>query len=213
MISETTDNLTKPAKCPISVLTGFLGAGKTTLLRYILTENHGKRIAVIQNELSEEMGIEAPTITNRDGKVFDEIYELPNGCVCCSARDSLLQTIEILMEKREKFDYILIETTGVSDPESVVQIFWIDSEVQSSVYLDGIICVVDASNLQNLMCPSNGETLNVSHPSKTLGNEIVKQIAFADIILLNKTDTVSKAAINNSQQLLQNLNSTAPIHL
>ncbi|XP_065600281.1 zinc-regulated GTPase metalloprotein activator 1A-like isoform X2 [Cyrtonyx montezumae] len=139
-------------KVPVTIITGYLGAGKTTLLNYILTEQHSKRIAVILNEFGEGSALEKSLAISQRGELYEEWLELRNGCLCCSVKDSGLKAIENLMQKRGKFDYILLETTGLADPGAVASVFWVDSELGSDVYLDGIVSVVDAKHgLQHLM--------------------------------------------------------------
>lgn len=131
---------------PVTIITGFLGSGKTTLLNWILTERHGKRIAVIENEFGEEIGVEnliAKGGGTSTGESFDEFYELGNGCICCTVKDDLVLTLERLMQKRHLFDYILIETTGLANPGPLASIFWLDDALQSKLYLDSIVTVVD----------------------------------------------------------------------
>ena len=115
---------------PVTIITGFLGAGKTTLLRHVLSTPHGLKIAVIQNELSAVAGLEASTIRGPDGEAFEEWVELANGCVCCEVRDELVKGIEKLMDIRGKFDYVLVETTGMADPGPVAEQFWLDAELE-----------------------------------------------------------------------------------
>jgi len=129
---------------PVSILTGFLGAGKTTLLRHLLTEKHGLRIAVIQNELSATSGLEASTMQGPGGETFDRWMELANGCVCCEVRDELPFALERLMEAKGRFDYVLIETTGMADPGPVAASLWLDDALESPLELDGVITLVDA---------------------------------------------------------------------
>jgi len=131
-------------KVPVTVITGFLGSGKTTLLNYILTEQHGKKIAVILNEFGEGDSIEKSMSVGQEGELFEEWLELRNGCLCCSVKDNGVKAIENLMQKRGKFDYILLETTGLADPGPIASIFWLDEELCSGVYLDGIVVVVDS---------------------------------------------------------------------
>ncbi|XP_069330258.1 zinc-regulated GTPase metalloprotein activator 1B isoform X10 [Eulemur rufifrons] len=140
------------AKIPVTIITGYLGAGKTTLLNYILTEQHSKRIAVILNEFGEGSAVEKSLAVSQGGELYEEWLELGNGCLCCSVKDNGLRAIENLMQKKGKFDYILLETTGLADPGAVASIFWVDAELGSDIYLDGIITVVDSKyGLKHLM--------------------------------------------------------------
>src|ERR687887_86345 len=126
-------------RTPVTVLTGFLGAGKTTLLNRILTENHGKRIAVIENEFVE-VGVDHELVIGAD----EEIFEMNNGCICCTVRGDLIRILGNLMKRRDRFDYVLIETTGLADPGPVAQTFFVDDELRAQLALDGIVTVVDA---------------------------------------------------------------------
>ncbi|KAM6109698.1 zinc-regulated GTPase metalloprotein activator 1A-like isoform 3-T3 [Phoenicopterus ruber ruber] len=138
-------------KIPVTIITGYLGAGKTTLLNYILTEQHNKRIAVILNEFGEGSALEKSLAISQGGELYEEWLELRNGCLCCSVKDNGVKAIENLMQRRGKFDYILLETTGLADPGAVASMFWVDSELGSDIYLDGIVSVVDAKHgLQHL---------------------------------------------------------------
>ncbi|XP_003391242.2 PREDICTED: COBW domain-containing protein 1-like [Amphimedon queenslandica] len=124
-------------KVPVTIITGFLGAGKTTLLNYILTEQHNKRIAVILNEFGEGSAVEKSMAVGQSGELYEEWLELRNGCLCCSVRDAGVKAIENLMEYKGKFDYILLETTGLADPGPIASIFWLDDGLGSSLILDG----------------------------------------------------------------------------
>lgn len=165
-------------KIPVSIITGFLGAGKTTLVNHILTGNHGKKIAIIENEFGE-VGVD-------DGLVVEtkeEIFEMNNGCICCTVRGDLIRILGKLMKRKDKFDAILIETTGLADPAPVAQTFFVDDEIKEQMLLDAIITVVD--------CKHVGQHLDEEKP-EGVENESVEQVAFADKILLNKTDLVSE---------------------
>jgi G3E family GTPase len=150
----------------------------------VLTANHGKRVAVIQNEFGEDLGLGSTVAAEGlGGEVFEECYEMNNGCICCSVRDELVNTLERIMTKRHKFDYVLVETTGMANPGPIASIFWLDDELGSDLFLDAIITLVDAKHvLQHL-----------DDASASSGSfEVAQQIAFADRILLNKIDLVDE---------------------
>jgi G3E family GTPase len=177
---------------PVTVLTGYLGAGKTTLLNRILSENHGKRYAVIVNEFGE-IGIDNDLIVESD----EEIYEMNNGCVCCTVRGDLIRVVEGLMRRPGRFDAIVVETTGLADPVPVAQTFFMDDDVRSKTKLDAVVALVDAKHLPLRLKDSR---------------EAEDQIAFADVIVLNKTDLVSPEELSQVEATVRAINPTARIH-
>ena len=179
------------ARVPVTVLTGFLGAGKTTLVNRILSEQHGKRIAVIENEFGE-VGVDHELVIGAD----EEIFETSNGCVCCTVRGDLIRILTQLRKRRDRFDAILIETTGLADPGPVAQTFFIDDELKEYYALDAIVTLVDAHHLE--------QELEHSPVAR-------EQIAFADIVLLNKIDLVDGAALARIEQRVQGINGTARV--
>ena len=181
-----------PASIPVTVITGFLGAGKTTLLNRILTENHGKRIAVIENEFGE-IGVDHQLVIQSD----EEIFELNNGCICCRVRGDLIRILAKLRQRRDKFDSVLIETTGMADPGPVAQTFFTDEEVKESFRLDGIVTVVDAKHVG----------LHFDDM-----REVREQIGFADVILLNKTDLVTPAELEKTEARIRKMNPMAKLY-
>jgi G3E family GTPase len=186
-MTETNNNAT-----PVTVLTGFLGAGKTTLLNRILSEPHGRRYAVIVNEFGE-IGIDNDLIVDAD----EEVFEMNNGCVCCTVRGDLIRVIEGLMLRKGRFDGILVETTGLAKPAPVAQTFFVDEEVRAKTRLDAIVTLADAKHL----------------PAQLRDNpEAQEQIAFADIVLLNKTDLVSAEELIAVERQIRALNPMAQIH-
>jgi len=176
---------------PVTVLTGFLGAGKTTLLNRILTEEHGKKYAVIVNEFGEE-GIDNELVVDAD----EEIFEMNNGCICCTVRGDLIRILAGLMKRKGQFDAILIETTGLADPAPVAQTFYVDQDVADLTRLDAIVTVADARHLEGQLTDSH---------------EAAEQIAFADIVLLNKIDLVDQAALEKVEARIRVMNPYARI--
>lgn len=173
-------------KVPVTILTGFLGSGKTTLLNRILSEEHGKRIAVIENEYGE-VGIDQALVINAD----EEIFEMSNGCICCTVRGDLIRVLGNLMKRRDKFDYVLVETTGLADPGPVAQTFFMDDEIASEYTLDGIVTLVDAGHIEQQLGRSDEST---------------EQIAFADVLVLNKTDLIENDALDALEARLRDMN-------
>ncbi|KAM4746475.1 zinc-regulated GTPase metalloprotein activator 1 isoform 1-T3 [Anableps anableps] len=187
---------------PVTIITGYLGAGKTTLLNYILTEQHNKRIAVILNEFGEGSALEKSLAVSQAGELYEEWLELRNGCLCCSVKDNGLKAIENLMEKKGKFDYILLETTGLADPGAVASMFWVDAELGSDVYLDGIVTVIDAKyGLQQLK----------EEKANGLVNEAARQVALADLTIINKTDLVEEEELNQVRDTVRSINGLVKI--
>ena len=180
-----------PQKVPVSILTGFLGSGKTTLLNRILTEEHGMRIAVIENEYGE-VGIDQALVIDAD----EEIFEMSNGCICCTVRGDLIRVLSNLMKRRDKFDYVLVETTGLADPGPVAQTFFMDDEIRDEYALDGIVTLVDAAHIEQQLGRSDEST---------------EQIAFADVLVLNKTDLVDNEVLDRLETRLREMNRMAKV--
>jgi len=180
-----------PQKIPVTILTGFLGSGKTTLLNRILREEHGKRIAVIENEFGE-VGIDQALVINAD----EEIFEMSNGCICCTVRGDLIRVLGNLMKRRDKFDYVLVETTGLADPGPVAQTFFMDDEIRAEFELDGIVTLVDAAHIEQQLGRSDEST---------------EQVAFADVLVLNKTDLVVDDALDKIEVRLREMNRMARV--
>src|SRR6202051_1919544 len=184
--------MAEASKIPVTVLTGYLGAGTTTLLNRIRSENHGKKYAVIVNEFGE-IGIDNDLIIGAD----EEVFEMNNGCVCCTVRGDLVGIPEGLMKRKSKFDAIIVETTGLADPAPVAQTFFVDEDVQKNARLDAVVTVADAKWLSD----------RLKDPP-----EAKNQIAFADVIVLNKTDLVSRAELAEVEARIRAINPYAKLH-
>jgi G3E family GTPase len=179
-------------KVPVTVLTGYLGAGKTTLLNRILSEPHGRKFAVIVNEFGE-IGIDNDLVVGAD----EEVFEMNNGCICCTVRGDLVRIIDGLMRRKGKFDAIIVETTGLADPAPVAQTFFMDENVGRKTKLDAVVTVADAMWLRDRLKDAP---------------EAKNQIAFADVILLNKTDLVSADELGEVEARIRGINPYAKLH-
>ena len=183
---------TAPAdQVPVTVLTGYLGAGKTTLLNRILSENHGRKFAVVINEFGE-LGVDNDLVVDAD----EEVFEMNNGCICCTVRGDLIRIIGGLMKRKGRFDGIIVETTGLADPAPVAQTFFVDEDVKRATRLDAIVTVVDAKHLPARLKDSA---------------EAQEQVAFADIIVLNKMDLVSADEVAEVERMIKAINPYAEI--
>ncbi len=184
--------MSETQKIPVTVLTGYLGAGKTTLLNRILSQPHGKKFAVIVNEFGE-IGIDNDLVVGAD----EEVFEMNNGCVCCTVRGDLIRVIDGLLRRKGKFDGIIVETTGLADPAPVAQTFFVDEEVQAQTKLDAVVTVADAKWLSDRLKDAP---------------EAKNQVAFADVILLNKTDLVSPGELEEVEARIRGINPYAKLY-
>lgn len=225
-------------KVPVTILSGFLGSGKTTLVQHILqSPDHGKKIAVIENEFSgssaasssdpstftsnsvaEREGLKIETLIARDGTNVDnltDLIELPNGCICCTVKDSLIETLESLIERKRELDYIIIECSGMANPGPIASIFWLDDTLESRLTLDGVITCVDAKNLGTQLRETSSNNGNLG------GDEAAQQIAYADRIIVNKIDLLhdgsnsseGQSSVDDLLVKIRAINSTAPVRL
>ncbi len=184
-------------RVPVTVVTGFLGSGKTTLVNYILTEQHGRRIAVIENEFGE-VGIDDALVIDAE----EEIFEMNNGCICCTVRGDLIRILGTLMKRRDRFDHILVETTGLADPAPVAQTFFVDDEIRAQLRLDAIVTIVDAKHLLQHLDDDKEEGVK---------NEAIEQLAFADRVLVNKVDLVDEEQLAEVERRIRSINATASL--
>ncbi|WP_029029425.1 CobW family GTP-binding protein [Salinarimonas rosea] len=183
---------TSEGKIPVTVLTGYLGAGKTTLLNRILSEEHGKRYAVVVNEFGE-VGIDNDLVVGAD----EEVFEMNNGCICCTVRGDLIRIMDGLMKRKGRFDAIIVETTGLADPAPVAQTFFVDQDVSDNARLDAVVTVADAKWLSERLADAP---------------EAKNQVAFADVILLNKVDLVSPEQLADVESRIRAINPYAKLH-
>ena len=238
--TDRTSDECSSAEVPVTILTGFLGSGKTTLIQYILrSEDHGKKIAIIENEFSgasaaigggnqynsaEKEGLSIETLIARDGtnnSNLTDLIELPNGCICCTVKDSLVETLETLLNKKKELDYIIIECSGMANPGPIASIFWLDDALESRLRLDGIVACVDAKNFEMQLAETSSVTKSAAQndnlqSSQNIcpgGDEAAQQVAYADRIILNKIDLLdgSKDHIEQVVQQIRAINASAPI--
>lgn len=184
--------MAKAAPIPVTILTGFLGSGKTTLLNHLLTQNHGRRIAIVENEFGE-VGVDNALVVG----ATEEIVEMNNGCLCCTVREDLVSALGKLLTRRDRFDYVIIETSGLADPGPVMTTFLLDEAMQAGFQVDAIVTVVDAAHLRQHLGSSP---------------ECSRQIGFADVILLNKTDLVPPADLDALERDIRAVNRFATLH-
>ncbi|OAV98756.1 hypothetical protein PTTG_12516 [Puccinia triticina 1-1 BBBD Race 1] len=189
-------------KVPVTILSGQLGSGKSTLLRRLLTNQSQLKIAIVMNEFAQTASIEGKSIqltVANEGTQVQEWLELDNGCLCCSAQDQGVLAIESLMQRRGTFDHIIVETTGIADPSQIALLFWIDSALESLLYLDGIVTVVDCAHLEK----------QLEEEATANSGTVTKQIAVADSLYLSKIDLVSESRLEPLKRLIDSLNDSA----
>lgn len=179
-------------RIPVTIITGFWGAGKTTLLNNLIKTYHSKKFAIIENEFGE-IGIDGGLIVGED----ENIFELSNGCICCSINDGFHETIEKLLNSELPFNHLLIETTGIADPDSIIQAFFSSEQIQLNFRIDSVICIADCSNIEDFIDEQA---------------EVAKQVALADVVILNKTDTVRAKYLDELETRIRSSNPTALIY-
>ena len=194
---------------PVSIITGFLGSGKTTLLKHILSADHGYRIAVVENEFGEEVGVEKLVArtggelkdSGSEGVILDDLFvEMSNGCICCAVKDDLVTTLEELVRRAgDRIDYIVIETSGLADPGPLSSIFWLDDELECALHLDAVVTVVDLKNMETDLDQQGTSKSSASDVATAVSgltiNETVLQLAHADCIIMNKRDLVDDETV------------------
>lgn len=198
-------------KVPLTVFTGYLGSGKSTLLNWVSTQTE-KKIAIIVNEFGDSADIERSISVSDGEKQYEEWLELDNGCLCCTVKDNGVSAIENLMKKKGKFDYILLETTGVADPGPIANMFWLDEALAANIYLDGIVTMLDAANIIKSLddtTTDNEHGADSTSNNKPLSTAAI-QIAYSDVLLLNKTD-LAGAKLGEIKRRVRGINSLAPI--
>ncbi|KAL6769629.1 ZNG1 [Auxenochlorella protothecoides x Auxenochlorella symbiontica] len=191
---------------PVTLITGYLGAGKSTLINRILNTQHGYRCAVLMNEFGESADVERALIKEPEGEEASPLanwVQLENGCICCSVKNDMVKALEALLQQRASFDYILIETTGLANPGPVAAALWTDAELEAGVCLDAVVTVVDARNIRRQLADPPGEGAEVC--------EAAAQIAFADVVLLNKEDLVSEEELRAAHAELAGINGSAAV--
>jgi len=189
-------------KVPVTILSGQLGSGKSTLLRRLLTSQNQLKIAIVMNEFAQTASIEGKSIqltVANEGTQVQEWLELDNGCLCCSAQDQGVLAIESLMQRRGTFDHIIVETTGIADPTQIALLFWIDSALESLLYLDGIVTVIDCVHLEK----------QLEEEATANSGTVTKQIAVADSIYLSKIDLTSQEKLESLKKLISSMNDSA----